>query len=109
MGSELKSQSQVFLLDVGMTNLDRITQKRMGINDLKIELNLALANAGEIKEIVDQAGFQFDVAPDDLERLLHVFRRCLVVFEGERGRQHGRKRSAQFVTEHGEKLILGQV
>ena len=36
-----------------MTNLNRLTQKRVGINDLKIELNLALANAGEIKEIVD--------------------------------------------------------
>src|SRR6266487_121960 len=66
VGSEIEPKRQVFSIDIRLTNLESILQQRMGVNDFKIELDLASADTRKIKEIVDEPRFQFHIAPNYL-------------------------------------------
>ena len=79
----------------------------MDIAQLFAQRQLAFGDAGEVEQVVDEARFQRDVAPDHRQTAAHVFRQPLVFAQGVRGHQHRHQRSAQFVRERGEEVVLG--
>src|SRR5882724_1922615 len=81
----------------------------MSVNDFKIELDLAFANARQIKQIIDQASLQLHVAVDHLERFTNILRQGRLILQGKGGREYRCKRSAQLVAEHGKKLIFREI
>ena len=76
---------------------------------LEAELQLPFRDAGDVEQVVDQARFQFDIAPDDRERLAHFRTVRSARFEFGDHRDDGRKRVAQLVREQGEELVLRRV
>ncbi|MEO5721810.1 MAG: hypothetical protein ABIR71_10110, partial [Chthoniobacterales bacterium] len=89
---EFGSELEVFLLNVGVTNFERIAQERVRIHEFEIQLHLAFADPSEIEQVVDEPGFEFDIAPDDLHGLAHLFGRNAIAFEHSSGSEHGRER-----------------
>ena len=95
--------------NVFAANLVGALQRFVNRGHLETELELAFGDAGDVEQIVDQARFQFHVAPDDGERLAHFgIVRC-ARFQFADHRDDRRKRIAQFVREQGQKLIFGRV
>ena len=41
-------------------------------SDFETELEFAFRDAGNIEQVVDQARLQFDISPDDGERMTHI-------------------------------------
>ena len=84
-------------------------QDLMDVHRLEAELELALRDAGDIEQVVDQSRFQLDVATDDCERVPDFRRIRRARFEFADHGDDGRERVAQLVREQGEKLVLGGV
>ena len=72
----------MFLVDIGLANLDGVADERVRVDLLKIQLHLAFADARQIEQIVDQTCFQLDVAPDHLKRRAKLVRQTIGRFEG---------------------------
>ena len=51
-------------IDFRLTDLQRILQQSMRINDFKIELHLAFANARQIEQIINEPRLQLHVPVD---------------------------------------------
>src|SRR5206468_1109602 len=107
--AEVKGTRQMLAIDFRLTNLDGSLQETMRVNDLKIELHLALIDARQIKQVIDQPRLQFHVAADHLQRFVNLFRQCRLALQCESSGEHWCKRRAQFVAEHGQKLVLRQI
>src|SRR5439155_5162081 len=52
---QIESKIEVFLFDLGLADLQRITQQLMSINGLEIELHLTLADTCQIEQIIDES------------------------------------------------------
>ena len=105
---KIDMQDEVFLTYFFLANLERVAQKGVRIHDLETELHFALADAGQIEQVIDQSGFQLDVTPNHLQGVAYVIRQTFT-FQSEHRRQHRRERGAQLVAEHGEKLVFGEI
>src|SRR5437763_13492590 len=70
------------------------------------QLELAVSNAGEIEEIVDEQSFELDIAPEHLQIASCVIWNVMIALKRSDGHEHGRKRRPQFVGERGEELVL---
>ena len=80
----------------------------LGDDDLALQVELAPANARQVQEIVDQAGFQGDVAADHLQhRTRSAAGRSGVVEHRRRGGEDGGQRGAELVAQRGEEAVLG--
>src|SRR5436309_13795314 len=102
-GTEFGPQFQFLLFNLGLTNFERVSQKSVSVDNFKTELYLTLADSGKIEKIVDQAGFQFDVAANELKRFMHHLRNVLLAFKHGHCSQNRSQRSQQSVTQRGEK------
>jgi len=59
----------------------------VGVDHFKLQFDLALADAGEVEQIINEAGFEFDIAADDFQIFLDVFGEAFVGLQtGERWR-----------------------
>src|SRR5436305_6848377 len=67
VGNEIEPKRQVFSIDIRLTNLESILQKRMRVNDFKIELHLAFATTRQIEQIINETSLQLHVAMDHLQ------------------------------------------
>src|SRR4030088_2100141 len=108
LSGKVDMQDEVFLTYFFLANLKRVAQKGVRIHDLETELHFALADAGQIEQVVDQSGLQLDVTPNHLQGVAYVIRQTFT-FQSEHRRQHRRERGAQLVAEHGEKLVFGEI
>src|SRR6266513_5599046 len=68
-----------------------------------------MGDAGEIEEIVDEESFELDVAPEHIQVPPRVIWNVMIALKRSDGHEHGCKRCAQFMGEHGEELVLGAV
>src|SRR4030095_2330494 len=109
LSGEIEPKSQLLSFNLCLTNFQRILQQRMSINDLKIELDLAFADTREIKQVIDEPGLQLHVAADHLQRVVNILRQGLLTIERDAVRQRRRKRCAQLVAEHREKLVFCEI
>ena len=105
-GREVGSELEFLLIDIGMANFERVAQQSVRVDHFETELHFAFADSGQVEKIVDQACFELDVAPDELEGFVHCLRQIFFALEREDRREHGRERRAQLVTQHCQKTIL---
>src|SRR5947207_1273318 len=104
--AEAGAKLELFLVNLRLANFERVSQESVRIDVLHAQLHLAFADSRQVKQIVNQARFQLDVAPNKLERLVHALGNILLVLERKHGSENGSQRSPQLVTEHGKKSIF---
>src|SRR2546429_8583908 len=68
-----------------------------------------MGDASEIEEVVDEERFELDVAPEQIQIPSCAIWNVMIALKRSNGHKHGRKGGAQFMGEHGEKLVLGAV
>ena len=73
---------------------------------MPVQLEFAANDPGDVEQIIDQARFDFDVAPDHLQLALDVGGNALILLQHRDRREDGRQRCPQFVAEDGEEIIL---
>src|SRR5205809_1435846 len=73
-GREVGSELEFLLIDIGMANFERVAQQSVRVDHFETELHFAFADSGQVEKIVDQACFELDVAPDELEGFVHCLR-----------------------------------
>ena len=81
----------------------------MHVNNFKTELQFAFGDACHIQQVVDQAGFQFNIAPDHFESFPQFGRTGGGRLQFADHRDHRGERVAQFVRKKREELIFGRV
>ena len=64
---QVKPKGEMFSLDFALINFESISQQTVSVDDFEIELHLALADAGQIKKIVNEPRFQLHIAPDHMQ------------------------------------------
>ena len=83
--------------DIFGTNFVSALQNFVNAHDLEAQLQLALGDSGDIKQVVDQARFQLNVAADDLECSPDVGRGRHGRFQFAHHRDDRRERITQLV------------
>src|SRR6476620_7148362 len=68
-----------------------------------------MSDASEIEEVIDEERFELDVAPEHIQIPPRAIWNVMIAVKRSNGHEHGRKRGAQFMGEHGEELVLGAV
>ena len=101
-----RTSSRCFVLEIGPAGVDRVLDHAMEADALAMQLEFAAGDAGEIEQVIDQARFQLDIAPDGFEIFGERFRDGGVLAQAGENGEHGRERRAQLVAERGEKKIL---
>lgn len=88
---------------------DGVGRYAVGIEHFHVELDEPLRHARHVEQIVDQAGHVLHLPRDDLARFTDAPRIAGRGAHQLRGARNRRKRIAQFMRQHREKLILALV
>src|SRR5205807_7798892 len=88
---EIGLERKIFVVDVGLANLEGVAQEKMSVHQLEAQLDFALADPRQVEEIVDQARFELHISSNQLQRFAHVLRQSLRMLQREHGSQHGRQ------------------
>ncbi len=67
----MQGELQILCGDVGLADFYGIVEQGPGVNDFRINVDLAAADPGEIQQVIDEASFELDVAADDLKWVAH--------------------------------------
>src|SRR5438105_1431472 len=67
LGVQIKTKFQMFSIDLGLINIERVLQKGVSIDHLEIELHLAFADTSKVKQVVNEPRFQLHIATNHLE------------------------------------------
>ena len=70
-GQKIEGEVVVFGGDLRLTDIDGFAENGVGIGDLALEMRFAADEGGDVEEIGDQVGFEFDVAADQFEAGFH--------------------------------------
>ena len=74
-----------------------------------LKFQLVVCNPGDVEEVIDQMCFQFDVATDDLNGVVNLWRPVGALLKLGDHHDDGRKGIAQFVGEQSEELIFRSI
>ncbi len=77
MGAEVHFEIQAACFEVRAADFDRLADDVAEVGRAFVELHLSAGDAGYVQQVVDEPGFQFDVAADHGD--------VLAVFGGELG------------------------
>lgn len=83
-----------------------VADDAMQVGGFEVEIEFAGDDTIEIEKVIDEAGFEFDVATDGGEFLTGGLGEGDVFFESAGGDEDGRERGAELVAEDGEETIL---
>src|SRR6185369_8110776 len=78
-GAEEEGELQAALLDVGGDDADRLAQPAVHVDPREIESHLAVHEAREIEQVVDEMRLEADVVADELENFPHLVRELRVL------------------------------
>ena len=78
MSRQISLERNTFRLGVIAHDLDREADERMGVAQLRTEVELAARDAGEVEQVVDEACFERDVAFHHSELVAGVGREAFV-------------------------------
>ncbi len=104
--SQLQTEIDLLLLDISLHGRQRILQYPAQIHGHQVERHLAMGDAREIQQIVDQAGFQFHILANGGENLPRLLAKRRIGRRLARQQQHRVERRAQFVGKCGEESVL---
>ena len=76
-------------------------------HQFQLQLELAAAQARQVEQVIDQAGFEFNVSLGGAEDGADFVGDAGFVGQGGDGGEHGRQGRAQLVGEHGQEMVLG--
>ncbi len=105
---EIEAHVEVFGVDLPLANLERAMDRPVGVDRLGRQLELAVGDARDVEQIVDQPRLELDVAPDDLERVARGGRVHHPVQLGDHGDDR-REGVAQLMGEQRQELVLGGI
>ncbi len=86
-----------------LVDRDDALKKAVDVDELRVERELAADEAAYVEQVVDETGFDFDVAADHGEQF-PTFR--IAGFRNGGCREHGRQRCAKLVRERGDEPVL---
>jgi len=69
--SEIDRELQILCAKLTPDSFQRMVEQGIGTTRLKIDLNFAPSNAGEIQQIINQPRFHLNVAANHLQAFLH--------------------------------------
>ncbi|MEO6971337.1 MAG: hypothetical protein ABI217_10625 [Chthoniobacterales bacterium] len=81
----------------------------MRIGILQVQAQFAAGDAGEIEQVIDEAGLELDIARDHAQSFPQIFGQIVIVQHAAGPHQDGRERGAQLAAESGEESILGGI
>jgi len=105
-GGEILLNFYLLFVQIGGRNSERVTERSVHVDGIVTQLEFAVGDAGEIEEIVDEQSFELDIAPEHFQIASCAIWNVMIALKRGDGHEHGRKRRAQFVGEHGEELVL---
>ena len=95
--------------EVILADLDDVIHELVCVGEFAVELQGPAADPGQVQEVVDESGFEGDVAADHLEYGPEALGRGGVVGQGGHGGEYGGQRCSQLVGDGGEEPVLGAV
>ena len=63
----------------------------MSIHDFEVQLHFPFADPGQVQQIVNQTGFELDIATNELKRLANTCRQILFLFKRQHRCEDGRE------------------
>src|SRR5438270_7906318 len=109
LGGEILLNLDLLFVQIAGRNSERVIERCVHIDGIVPQLEFAMGDAGEIEEVVDEESFELDVAPEHIQIPPRAIWNVMIALKRSNRHEHGRKRSAQFMGEHGEELVLGAV
>ena len=101
-----RDDPDTLVLCLGPAHVDDARDALMGIDNGRVQRELALGNPRDVEQIVDEAGFELHIAADRGHHRPVFGRKAFVPFHQYGGGEHGSQRCAQFVRQYGEQLVL---
>src|SRR6516162_8224053 len=99
-GGEILPDVNLLLVKVAGGNSERVSEGGVHVDGVVAQLQFAVRDAGEIEEIVDEQGFELDVAPENVEVAPGAVGDVEIALQRRDGRKYRGERGAQFVRQH---------
>jgi hypothetical protein len=96
-------------LGLRVEELGNVSNQDVEVEGLELHFHFAMLNAGHVQQIVDEPGFQFDVAADDIELFAEVGIETGIITEQGGSDEDGVQRRAELMAEDGDEIVLGGV
>ncbi len=107
-GAQVERELEVARGNIRLADVHRAAQQIVRFDRLGLELKLAVADAGEIQQVVDQPRFELHIATDRFQRGAHGFG-AILFLQQRGGVQHRGERRAQFVGKHRQETVFCRI
>src|SRR2546423_390302 len=91
-GAEIDLKTETFAIDLALINFKGVLKKLMSIDDFEVKLHFPFADPGHVQQIVDQTGFELDIAANELKRFADACWQILFLFKRQHRCEDGRER-----------------
>src|SRR6516225_10919571 len=100
-------KKNLLLIHFALAELANRSDQAVDIGGFAPERDFAPAYPCKVKQIINQLGFEMQVAADDRQVGTDSFRQIGILLHGGKNRKNGRQRRAQLVAQDRKKLIFG--
>src|SRR4051794_31096841 len=80
-----------------VTALDRMVEQRVHVDGFGAEDKLSAGDAREVKQVINQLGFQLDISSNHVQLAAHAAGKIWLNSQRGHGHQHGRERRAKLM------------
>ena len=108
-GVEGEGELLAFFGDFGADDADDGGEEVVEVEGFEVEGEFVPGDAGEVEEVVDEAGFEVDVSAEHADVFADGFGEVVAGFPDVEGGDDGGEGCAEFVAEGGEEAVFGAV